>query len=76
MKNFARVLGLVFGSARAHTYSRSGQVASPRKDSLDTLFDNSYFRQLTPVHVLRGSESHLTCNKSTVFGNHNVSSTN
>ena len=27
MKNFARVVGLLFGSARAHTYPKSGQVA-------------------------------------------------
>ena len=26
MKNFARVMGLLFGSARAHTYPKSGQV--------------------------------------------------
>ena len=29
MKNFARVMGLLFGSARAHTYPKSGQVAPP-----------------------------------------------
>ena len=27
MKNFARVMGLLFGSAGAHTYPKSGQVA-------------------------------------------------
>ena len=27
MKNFAQVMGLLFGSARAHTYPKSGQVA-------------------------------------------------
>ena len=34
MKNFARVMGLLFGSAGAHTYPKSGQVAPlppPRK---------------------------------------------
>ena len=28
MKNFARVMGLLFGSAGAHTYPKSGQVAA------------------------------------------------
>ena len=27
MKNFARVMGLFFGSAGAHTYPKSGQIA-------------------------------------------------
>ena len=29
MKNFARVMGLLFGSAGAHTYPKSGQVVPP-----------------------------------------------
>ena len=29
MKNFARVMGLLFGSAGAHAYPNSGQVAPP-----------------------------------------------
>ena len=29
MKNFARLMGLPFGSAGAHTYPKSGQVAPP-----------------------------------------------
>ena len=29
MKNFALVMGLIFGSAQAHTYPKSGQVAPP-----------------------------------------------
>ena len=28
MKNFAQVMGLLFGSAGAHTYPKSGQVAA------------------------------------------------
>ena len=33
MKNFARVMGLLFGSAGAHAYPKAGQVAPspPRK---------------------------------------------
>ena len=31
MKNFVLVMGLLFGSAGAHTYPKSGQVAPPRK---------------------------------------------
>ena len=29
IKNFARVMSLLFGSARAHTYLKSGQVVPP-----------------------------------------------
>ena len=29
MNNFARAMGLLFGSAGAHTYPKSGQVAPP-----------------------------------------------
>ena len=29
MKNFARVMGLLFGSAGAHTYPKYGQTALP-----------------------------------------------
>ena len=29
IKNFTRIMGLLFGSAGAHTYLKSGQVASP-----------------------------------------------
>ena len=31
MKHFAQVMGLLFGSARAHTYSKSGQEGTPRR---------------------------------------------
>ena len=33
MKNFARVMGLPFGSAGAHTYPKFGQVAPPPRGS-------------------------------------------
>ena len=29
MKNFARVIGVLFGSARSHTYRKSGHIAAP-----------------------------------------------
>ena len=31
MKSLARVMGLLFDSVRAHTYSRSGQDRAPRR---------------------------------------------
>ena len=31
MKNFSRVLGILFGSAGPHTYSKFGQVALPHR---------------------------------------------
>ena len=34
MKNFALVMGLLFGSAGAHTYPKSGQVAPPPRKAL------------------------------------------
>ena len=37
IKNFVQVMGLLFGSAGAHIYSKSGQVASP-PPLLDIIF--------------------------------------
>ena len=38
MKNFARFMGLLFGSAEAHTYPKSGQVVpSPPVMNLQNL---------------------------------------
>ena len=34
MKNFALVMGLLFGSAGAHTYLKSGQIAPPLAKAL------------------------------------------
>ena len=34
MKNFAQVMGLLYGSAGAHTYPKSGQVAPPPPPSI------------------------------------------
>ena len=40
MKNFARVMGLLFGSAGAHTYPKSGQVAPSPPRSKQRSFED------------------------------------
>ena len=53
MKSFARVMGLLFGSAGAHTYPKSGQVAPSISASLSDITDchSSQVYMVVILHV-------------------------
>ena len=71
MKNIARVMGLLFGSAGAHIYPKFGQVAFPPPPSLEMRikFGNVMNSLLTNLIPLKIQIWPNLCSKSHIFLN-------
>ena len=68
MKNFARVMGLLFGSAGAHTYPKSVQIAPPPSGRVP--MDQLYHTLLSTDEAVKATERYAQGRACLYFSGH------